>query len=109
MDETKQANVGYQGNPSPQFLTSRGTTDMAAPVLREYNDLGASIGFLSEVIDTLRIRLEPILGQSMAEETGNMGVPEQSLCPLGSSIRSDRKRIDALREQLHGILNRIEV
>lgn len=71
-------------------------------------NLRNAIGGLQERMNTLNVRLSPVLRATMTGAADKAARPESSV-PLAETINVETDRVSALIEQVSGILNQLEV
>jgi len=74
----------------------------------ETDTLGKSVEELNAQVEQLHSRLSSVL-RDQPEVAGNVGVPEESLVPAASKIRSIRYGVNGANQTLKSILSRLEI
>lgn len=62
---------------------------------------------LQRTVDCLEPHFENVLSLKLSDEDSE-GVPQESLCPLASEIRSVRYKVEDMNEKINDILKRNE-
>ena len=79
-------------------------------VTSEYGVLARELDLLGEVFDQLRVKLEPVIGQSCPHPSdANKAEAEPALSPFAESIRSDARKVRNFTAAVSELISRVEL
>lgn len=79
------------------------------PVMGFYSDLSNALVGLSDDINTLRMKLTPIISEEKLGQPPATATPIPTCSPLASNIWNDTERVRDLRGQVQRLIDDVEI
>lgn len=103
------AQLNETSSYSPKYSDQNATEVRSPEVSREMDNLISICEVLEKQVSALEVRLAPVIAQRKEGDTDNQKNPEPVRVPLAQSIFERHRHLTTLSDQLHSIMNRIEV
>ena len=97
------------GYSSKEAVGQLATAARQLEVESEMERLASAVGSLGLTVEALMGRLEPVRNQCGSDEKACTNVPAPALCAHASAVRSQRQRVEVVRDMLQRALNELEL
>lgn len=103
------ANCAKAAYQAPEQTSAPDIAERQVEVASQVNELGNELIDLAERIDTLRVRLSPVISSRLKATESEPQKPECILCPLANEIRNHVKSVQCLRNGIAELLGSLEI